>query len=275
MKKNKIYYGDNLEIMKSLPEKSVDLIATDPPYCSQRDYGEFDDRWNSLENYLDFMIPRIIEIHRLLRDTGSFYLHCDSTASHYLKFESDKIFGYNNFKNEIIWKKFKGRKNNAKRKFSTQTDTILFYGKTKNTLFNPVYKPIPEEDIEKHYSNIDEDGRRYRLSGGRHYQKYGKHKFVYLDQSPGYAVGSLWIEEGLQLNSGSKERLGYPTQKPRTLYERIIKASSNKDDLVLDPFCGSGTTLVAAKLLQRNYIGIDQNKEAVKITRNRLGEILL
>ena len=325
---NKIVFGDNLEVMRNMKDKSIDLIATDPPFNSGRDYNiflkdslaqnkAFTDIWQwddkaketreeieelatcpppskyqdlnraligydylldhavkgpkaKIRSYLAFMGPRIVEMHRLLKDTGSFYLHCDPSASHYLKALCDVIFNENNFRNEIIWRKYAGRKNNAKYKFSTQTDTILFYVKSKDAVFNPLFVPISDKEIERNYRYTDDDGRRYRLSWGRHYQTTGEQRRIYLDEQPGAAIGSLWVEDGLQLNTSTKERLGYPTQKPKELYERIIKASSKEGDIVLDPFCGCGTTLDAAQNLNRKWIGIDITNLALTPMEQRL-----
>ena len=207
--------------------------------------------------YLVMMGVRLVEMHRILKPTGSIYLHCDSAASHYLKLLLDAVFGHANYRNEIIWRKYAGRKNNAKHKFATQTDTILFYAKSKDAVFNPLFEPISDKEIEKKYRYTDDDGRRYRLSWGRHYQMTGEQRRIYLDEQPGAAIGSLWAEDGLQLNTSTRERAGYPTQKPIALYKRIIQASSNEGDLVLDPFCGCGTTLLAAEALNRRWLGID------------------
>ena len=207
--------------------------------------------------YLVMMGVRLVEMHRILKPSGSIYLHCDAAASHYLKLLMDAVFGHANYRNEIIWRKYAGRKNNAKHKFATQTDTILFYVKSKDAVFNPLFEPISDKEIEKKYRYTDDDGRRYRLSWGRHYQMTGEQRRIYLDEQPGAAIGSLWAEDGLQLNTSTKERAGYPTQKPIALYKRIIQASSNEGDVVVDPFCGCGTTLLAAESLNRRWLGID------------------
>ena len=213
--------------------------------------------------FLCFLSVRLIEMHRILKSTGSIYLHCDPTASHYIKLCMDAIFGKKNFRNEIVWRKYGGRKNNATRKFSTQQDSIFFYAKKeKESYFSPFYVPISEKEIEKEYKYIDDDGRRYRLSRGRRYQQTGIQKRIYLDEQPGAAVGSLWVEDGLQLNTSSNERTGSPDQKPVVLYERIIEASSKEGDLVLDPFCGCATTIIAANNLKRRWVGIDRRVDA-------------
>ena len=141
MELNKIYCGENLEIMRSLPNNSIDLIATDPPFFSQRDYGDFDDRWDNLENYLEFIVERVKEMYRLLKDSGSLYLQCDTSASHYLKVELDKIFGQEHFKNEIIWC-YSVHGGKPKKAFPKKSDRILFYSKTNNHTFNTIYSII-------------------------------------------------------------------------------------------------------------------------------------
>ncbi len=225
---------------------------------------------SSLAAYLINMALRLRAMRRVLKPTGSIYLHCDQTAGHYLKLLMDAIFGRKNFRNEIVWRKYGGRKNNAKYKFSTQSDSIFLYVASHQATFNPLYEPISEKEIEKKYRFVDERGRKYRLAWGRNYQLTGEQRRIYLDDQPGSMIGSLWVEDGLQLNTSSHERLGYPTQKPLALLERIIKASSNPGDIVLDPFCGCGTTVHAAEILGRQWIGIDISPFAAGLIRERL-----
>ena len=225
---------------------------------------------DDLAAFLSWMGVRLLEMHRVLKPTGSLYLHCDPTASHYLKMLLDAIFGRANFRNEIVWRKYSGRKNNAKHKFTTQHDTLFFYVKSDQASFNGVMIPHSDLEISKEYKHFDDDGRRYRLSRGRSYQKTGIQKRIYLDESPGRAVGSLWAEDGLQLNTSSAERVGYPTQKPLALYERIIKASSNEGDIVLDPFAGCATTTVAAQRLNRRWVAMDIWEGAHQIVLQRM-----
>ena len=249
---NQLYQGDNLTILKSLPDASVDFIATDPPFFTQKDWGAFSDKWTGGRNqYLKFMEQRIIECHRILKDTGSLYLHCDPTASHYLKVMLDGVFGCDNFRNEIVWKRQSGRTNHTRKSYSKEHDIILFYTQGNNYVFNTIYKPLTQAQIDG-YKHIDENGRRYQERGADTRRK-NRTRF-YLDDNKGIALDTLWIKD-IQLASSSKERVGYPTQKPLALYERIIKASSNQGDMVLDPFCGSGTTLDAAQTLGRQWIG--------------------
>lgn len=265
----KLYCGDNLEIMHGMPDASIDLIATDPPFNTGRDWIQFNDKWGSMDKYLKFMELRLEEMHRLLKPTGSFYLHCDPTASHYLKVMLDGVFGIKQFRNEIVWKRQLGRSNNAKL-YGKEHDILLFYTRSDAYVFNPVYKPLTAEQI-KAYKHTDENGRKFYTDSGNRKRETKVRRF-YLDESKGIALDTLWTKD-CQLASSSKERLGYPTQKPVALYERIIKASSNAGDTVLDPFCGSGTTLEAAGTLGRRWIGIDQNPEAIAICKKRLNPI--
>ena len=224
----------------------------------------------SMKSYLIMMAVRLLELKRVLKSTGSIYLHCDPTASHYLKMMMDCVFGKSNFRNEIIWKKYAGRKNNAKLKFTTQHDAILFYVKSSEGKFFPLFIPHSKKEINKKYKHMDEFGKKYRLAWGRSYQLTGKQRRIYLEDSPGRAIGNLWVEDDLQLNTSSAERVGYPTQKPLALLDRIIKASSNEGDVVLDPFCGCATALVSAERLNRKWIGIDLSDLAAKLVVSRL-----
>ena len=265
----RLIVGDNLKIMREIPDASVDLICTDPPFNTGRDWGAFNDKWEGgIEGYLKFMEPRIEEMHRLLKDTGSFYLHCDTKASHYLKVMLDGVFGVKQFRNAIIWRRCPGQANNTRRIFPQIHDTLLFYTKRKKYVFNTLYLPLKASTIQR-YDKVDEDGRRYyEYSGGK---RSSKARRYYLDESKGRALTDLWAE-GPYLTTIHPERLGYPTQKPRALYEQMIKISSNEGDLVLDPFCGSGTTLDAAEVLGRQWIGIDLNSDAIAICESRLND---
>ena len=313
-----IWTADNLLVMRGMNSESVDLIYLDPPFNSKRNYAapigskaagaEFKDTWtlddvdvewvnligqkhpklkrvllaamtNSDKSYLVYMAVRILEMQRILKPTGSIYLHCDPTMSHYLKLVMDAVFGKAAFRNEIVWLKYAGRKNNAKTKFSTQHDSIFFYAKSAMAKFNGVMLPHTEKEIAAKYKHIDKEGRRYRLSWGRHYQLTGKNRKIYLDESPGRAVGNLWIDDGLQINTSSSERTGYPTQKPVALLERIIKASSDPSGdggrggggaVIFHPFCGCATTLVAADRLQRQWVGVDVSKKAAELVVRRI-----
>lgn len=258
---NKIIIGDNLEVMKQMEDESVDLCCTDPPFNSGRNFNEFDDRWKSISEFLDFMVPRLEEIHRLLKSTGSLYLHCDQSASHYLKVELDKIFGMANYKNQIIWH-YKGNAGSTK-KWGSKHDIIFYYWKGKKSIFNIQYLPYTK-DYRKKYNQIDENGNKFLWNSS---SKTGRYK-TYLKE--GFKIEDVWLD--IQNLTVQRERNGYPTQKPVVLYERIIKASSNPGDLVLDCFCGSGTTLDAAEGLGRRWIGIDKNPNTVNFVKQRMND---
>ena len=369
---NRLYFGDNLEIMREMESEHTDLICTDPPFNSGRDYNAFfpesqaqkkaytdiwkwDDRAinsrqdirekaeandtykaldmclqgydlvlqkavkgnkGAMRAYLAFMGPRLAEMHRILKDTGSIYLHCDPTASHYLKALMDSLFGSDNFRNEVIWKRT-STKSLAKR-YAVNTDRILYYIKSNGATWNQQYTPYDAEYIQKNFRNQDKHGKygTADLSGGKAGSKKAymplkgiepppgrawapptRNKFPasaqallpdnyetldqlskcealdeagllhwskgkigrpqwkkYLSAMQGIAAGDLILDTP---PVRGKEKLDYDTQKPRKLYERMIKASSNEGDLVMDPFCGCGTTIDAAHTLKRNWIGID------------------
>ena len=186
----------------------------------------------------------------------------------------DDIFGPGNFRNEIIWKKYSGVKNQSTKKFTTQTDTVFWYVRSENSIFNQQYKPLSEVYVKQEYKYVDADGRKYAKLRGRGYQnKEGETTVKYLDENPGTPLTSLWDEDGLQLNTSTSERTGYPTQKPEALLERIIKVSSNPGDIIFDCFMGSGTTQAVAMKLGRRFIGADINLGAVETTTKRLLQI--
>lgn len=254
--------------------------------------------------YLVMMTIRLVELHRVLKPTGSLYLHCDPTASHYLKVILDTIFGPENFRNEIIWKRTTAHSDSGT--CGNAHDVLLFYTKGKSFTWNKQYQPYEQSYLDSHYRKVDSDGRRYRtdnltafgLSGGGyeyewngvteiwrlpkermqelhdqgriHYTRTGGAEYKrYLDEMPGVPLQDLWTDVN-PINSQAQERLGYPTQKPLELLERIIEASSNPGDVVLDPFCGCGTTVVAAEKLGRRWIGIDVTPLAIALQRYRL-----
>ena len=225
----------------------------------------------SMRIYLTAMAVRLFEMERILKPTGSIYLHCDPTASHYLKTVMDDIFGKQNFRNEIVWRKYGGHKNTARVRFTTEHDTLLFYSMSNKYTFNQVFRPLSEQTIKGEYKYIDEDGRRYSIPRGRKFRQ-GVVKRVYLDTHPGVAIGNLWTEKELTMQGKDNERTGYPTQKPLALLDRIIKASSNEGNMVLDPFCGCATACVAAERLHRHWVGIDISPSAEDITKLRLTE---
>ncbi|TFG26212.1 MAG: site-specific DNA-methyltransferase [Promethearchaeota archaeon] len=264
MELNTVYLIENLEFLRKLDSEIIDLIYIDPPFFSGVDYKEFSDLWSSIDDYLDFMKLRIKEMFRILKITGSFYLHCDANAIFDLKMLCDEIFGKNNFRREIIWNVgsvsgFKSQVNGWVR----QHDNILYYTKSEDFTFNKIYVPYKKDYIKKMFRYKDDDGRLYRKRRG------GKQ---YLDEKPGNVVGDVWNDiYSYQTRTRSKEYLGYPTQKPLKLLERIIQASSNEGDIIADFFCGTGTTLLAAKKLNRNWIGTDNNPKAIDFCKMRLG----
>ncbi len=261
--------------------------------------------------YLAMMAPRLAELRRVLKPTGSIYLHCDPTASHYLKVLMDAVFGPDHFRTEIIWKRTSSH-GNVSAGFGDITDTILYYKRGEKPTWNQVYFPYSDDYIESHFGMRDPDGRRYTTSDLRnpgvrpnlHYEYKGykphangwavsrermeqydrENRLVfpkspdgrirlkrYLDEQPGEKATNLW-EDIPPINSQAQERLGYPTQKPEALLERIIKASSNEGDVVLDPFCGCGTTVQVAQRLNRRWIGIDITHLAIGLIKKRLSD---
>jgi DNA modification methylase len=304
---NQLFYGDNLRILRNdIRDESVDLIYLDPPFNSKRSYnilfqhksGEqaqgqiqaFDDTWiwsqeseelfgdlvgggapakvadaiqamrrllgeNDVLAYLVMMTARLVELHRVLKPTGSLYLHCDPTASHYLKIVLDAIFGPKQFQNEVIWH-YRGA-GVSPRRWGRRHDVILFYAKGDTWTFNvdPVREPYSEASMER----LKYKAKAFR--GDKVYDNYepnagGKHPDDVFHMQP--------------IMPSDKRRLGYPTQKPLELLERILLASSNEGDVVLDPFAGCGTTIDAAHKLQRRWIGIDITYLAIDLIEKRL-----
>ncbi|MDP2891893.1 MAG: DNA methyltransferase [Bacillota bacterium] len=360
--KNKLYFGDNLDIMREyIDDESVDLIYLDPPFNSKANYnvlfGEangtkseaqitvFEDTWhwgqdseniyheivkqgpkklsdlictlrsflgtNDMMAYLTMMAPRLVELRRVLKPTGSIYLHCDPTASHYLKLVMDSVFGFKNYRNEIIWQRTLAGKP-IYRNLPRNSDVIFWFTKSDNYYFDPILVPLSEED--KATFNLDDgDGRgRYNTQPIINPADRPNLKYIYTDlkerdwnppktgwrfnqermhqlELEGRLVfGKTSIREkyylserekkGKQLSNiwsdipivGQDERLGYPTQKPEALLERIIRASSNEGDIVMDPFCGCGTTIAVSERLKRKWIGIDITHLAITLMKHRL-----
>jgi DNA modification methylase len=260
--------------------------------------------------YLTMMTNRLLELHRVLKPTGSIYLHCDPTASHYLKIVLDMIFGAVNYRNEIIWKRSSAHSDakQGARHYGRISDTILFYAKGEDNTFNQQHGPYDESYTERDYRRIDSEGRRYRLDniqgpggaakgnpfyevmGIKRHWRYSQERMSeliaqgriiqtrpgavpqykrYLDEMPGIPVQNFWDDVPV-INNRSKEKLGYPTQKPLALLERIIETSSNEGDILLDPFCGCGTAIHAAEKLKRKWIGIDITHLAISLIEKRL-----
>lgn len=299
-----LFIADNLDIMRGMDSETVDLIYLDPPFNTNKNYeapigsaaegAAFKDIWTdadvkdawhgelaseheqlyqvikaseithntSMKIYLTAMAVRLFEMHRVLKSIGSIYLHCDPTASHYLKVIMDNLFGQENFRNEIVWTYTGGT--DRKKGFQKKHDLILFYSKSSNFTFNPVYVPFAESTI-KRFNKTDKQGRRYkvnRLADGRVTRTYMKTK--------GKLAPDYW-HFNILVRSHS-EATGYPTQKPLAILDRIIKASSNEGDIVLDPFCGCATACVAAERLNRHWIGIDISPSAEDLTKLRLSD---
>jgi site-specific DNA-methyltransferase (adenine-specific) len=249
MEINKVVCMDNLEYMKSLPSESIDLIYGDILYCTGKKFKDYQDLKPNRVVVESFYIPRLDEMHRLLKVTGSIYLQMDYRIVHWIREIMDDVFGYDNFQNEIIWCYNGG--GITKQRFNRKHDNILFYSKTKDYKFNTQYQPYNDNSV----------GRL-------------KHKHRGEDKSDRVNIGTpmvdWWTDIKCIVNPANVEYVGYDTQKPLSLAERIILASSDKGDTVADFFMGSGFFIAKAKILERNYIGCDINPRAVEITYNRI-----
>lgn len=269
---NEIIHDDCLNYMKTIKDNSIDLIYLDPPFFTQRTQKgilrseerivEFQDSWKDIDEYIDYIKVRLIEMKRILKDTGSIFLHCDKTASHYLRVLLDNVFGMNNFQSEIIWS-YK-RWSNSKKGLLNSHQNIYFYSKSTKFKFNTIYTDYSAT------TNIDQIlQQRKRDENGRCVYKTDENGNVISDnEKKGVPLSDVW--EIPFLNPKAKERVGYPTQKPILLLEKIIQIATDEGDVVLDPFCGSGTTLVASELLNRKYTGIDFSEDAIKISKDRI-----
>jgi site-specific DNA-methyltransferase (adenine-specific) len=267
-----VIQGDCLVALGPIKNSTVDLAYLDPPFFTNRHHSSvsrdrsmkfsFSDVWDGLADYAEFMESRIREIHRILKDTGSIFVHCDTNANYLLRTILDEVFGQNQFRSEIIW--VYRRWSNSARGLLPAHQTILFYSKTDAYKFNRAYGAYSET------TNVDQilQLRTRDQQGVSAYAKDEDGKIVYGPEKKGVPLSDVW--EIPFLNPKAKERTGYPTQKPILLLERIIELCTDPGDLVLDPFCGSGTTLVAAQILERRSIGIDSSPEAVALTQSRL-----
>ncbi len=344
-KTNTIYRGDNLELMKAMPDECVDLCYIDPPFFTQKDYkniwgdkesvldwentkleGFFDTKdffekhvhngEKGLTAYLVWMRSRLFEINRLLIPGGSFYCHLDYHAVHYIKVILDELFGYEQFQNEIVWKRKPGRGSTAEnpKNYGNSSDSILLYVKSGSKhSFNSQYTANDEGYEEKYFRHVDESGRKYRIQNlgapspsptliydfkgykppangwaislekmkkwdkeGRIYypkKKDGRlQRKSFLDELKGKPISNVW-DDISHLSHHSKEKTGWPTQKPVALLERIIKSSSNEGDIVFDCFAGCGTSMHAAHKLKRKWIGIDISPTAMRVNKKRLEEL--
>jgi len=356
--KNRLYYGDNLDILRRhVADESVDLVYLDPPFNSNATYNvlfaeqngsraaaqikAFGDTWqwdqaaaeayqdvveaggavsramqafrqflgdSNMLAYLSMMAPRLAELRRVMKVTASIYLHCDPTASHYLKMLMDAVFGPENFHNDIVWKRTSGHSDAIG--YGSVHDDILFYTRSTSAKWNDVYQAYEAAYVEQYYRYTEENGRRFMSGdlgaaglqgGGYEYEWKGIRRVWrvpektmcrldtegrifytrngiprikrYLDEAKGLPAQDVWTDIQA-LRSWHQERLGYPTQKPEDLLARIILASSNEADLVLDPFCGCGTAVAVAQRLKRRWIGIDITHLAVGLIRHRLRDAL-
>ena len=282
-----IWTGDNLDILRGVNSETVDLIYLDPPFNSNKTYeapvgsraagAAFKDTWTlsdldvawmgliadeqpaiaymleaagrthgkGMHSYLTMMAVRLLEMRRVLKDTGSIYLHCDPFASHYLKQLMDAVFGASRFRNEIAWKRTTAH--NDARRFGRVQDRLLFYCKTEASHFNRVAGEYSDKQLSR-YKYSDDNG------------------------APGAVLQDIWTD--IELGPTAGERIGYPTQKPLALLERIIAASSNEGDVILDPFCGCATACVAADKLGRQWVGIDLSSKAVELVNIRLQDFM-
>ncbi|MEG0837127.1 MAG: DNA methyltransferase [Akkermansia sp.] len=263
--------NDCLIALREIQEGTIDMVYLDPPFFTQKkqvlkntegkEY-EFSDIWTSRENYLQFIKVRLEEMKRVLKLSGSLFLHCDTSASHYLRILLDEVFGEEQFRSEIIW--MYKRWSNSKKGLLSGHQTIFYYSKTDNYKFNTIYTDYSPT------TNLDQilQERKRNENGKATYKTDELGHVIYAKEKRGVPTSDVW--DIPFLNPKAKERTGYPTQKPIALLEKIIKISTDAGDTVLDPFCGSGTTLVASKLLGREYVGIDLSHEAIKLTERRL-----
>ena len=356
-----LYCDDNLKMLSGFPADCIDLVYLDPPFFSNRiyeviwgdeaDVRSFADRWEGgIQVYLDWMEARLRQLHRVLKPTGSLFLHCDQAAGHHLKVLLDEIFGIQNFRNEIIWRRTAS--NSAAKRYGPIHQNIFYYGKTKKAPFFPQFTAYTKAYVRDKFDHEDERGwyQEVALTGagtrkadsgkewrgynptkvGRHWQPasyvYDKYQALtgddlarypllerldrlddanlihwpvkadpvprykfYLDDAPGVALQDVWAfvpgtegcvsgtDAGIDsqvkwLSSKSAERVGYPTQKPEGILERIIQSSTQEGDIVLDPFCGCGTTVATAERLKREWIGIDVSPQAVEVMKLRLAK---
>jgi site-specific DNA-methyltransferase (adenine-specific) len=270
-----IFHGDCLTELKKIPDQTVDLIYLDPPFFTQKNHSlttrnnskkySFDDFWTDIASYKNYIRDRLFECRRTLKNSGSIFLHCDESASHHLRFALDEVFGSDNFRSEIIWTY--RRWSNSKKGLLNAHQKIFFYSKSKDFKFNQIFEGYsPTTNLDQIFQ------KRIRTEGGKTTYKKSDDgtAFELIEQKAGVPMSNVW--EIPYLNPKANERVGYPTQKPIILLERIIQLASDKGNIVLDPFCGSGTTLVAALLLDRKHIGIDISLDAVELTKKRLAD---
>lgn len=268
--------GDCLVAMKSIQDKSIDMIYLDPPFFTQKKHKltsrdrsqeySFNDIWACHREYAESMHRRLAEARRILKDTGTIFIHCDRSANHILRLVAEEVFGEENFVSEIIWS-YK-RWSNSANNLTPNHQNILLFAKTEKYKFKKIYTPYSET------TNIDQilQKRARDDSNKSVYARTEDGETISSEEKKGVPLGDVW--EIPFLNPKAKERTGYPTQKPIILLERIIEISTDPGDVVLDPFCGSGTTLVASKMMGRHFIGIDISAEAVQLSNERLQDLV-
>jgi site-specific DNA-methyltransferase (adenine-specific) len=267
-----ITHGDCKTELKKIKSNSIDLIYLDPPFFTQRRHSQktrdnskeysFEDTWDNIRDYTSYIEERLVECKKVLKDSGSIFLHCDKSASHYLRIALDNVFGFNNFQSEIIWTY--RRWSNSKKGLLNSHQTIYFYSKTSKFKFNQVFEGYsPSTNIDQIFQKRARD-----QNGKTKYKSDIEGNCELMEDKKGVPLSDVW--DIPYLNPKANERVGYPTQKPILLLEKIIQLVTDVDDIVLDPFCGSGSTLVTAKLLNRRYIGFDISKEAVNLAKERI-----
>ena len=297
---NTFYHGDCKFVMNhDIEPNSIDLIYLDPPFFTGKvqkgtvkwqpgamevSYDDSKRFWKEkglashapewlkhialtrpdFASYLFYMMERLEACHKVLKDTGSIYLHCDNKASHYLKLIMDDVFGYDNFKNDVVWWYPNKLQDKRKRLFAKETDTILFYVKNNQQPFTYNHQCLKRDKPVKH-------AMIHKVNGIKVTVKDNNGNTQYMTSTT-RVVGNVW---NIPMLTGGKERVGYPTQKPLDLLKRIIQASSNEGDTILDPFCGCGTAIIAAQNLNRQWIGIDISKSAYEVSSVRHGELPL
>jgi DNA modification methylase len=286
---NRIMLVDNIELLKYLPEKSINFVYVDGPYYTQKNWGNFCDVFTSLDEYREFMKVRLKLCKKVMKDNASICLHADYRAIHYLKVDMDNIFGYNNLINELIWDRNNKGGYRSRNRFIRTHETILVFSKNKNYTFNMQYAPLSAKRIAQFRHDDNDDKGPYKWQYTTNYKsikdlemglKNGKYKWPesskcpyykqYLNTHKGTPPGT--VINGIS-TADRTNRHGYAYGKPEKLSELLIQSFTNPEDLVLDLFCGTGTACVAAKRLDRNFIGCEIDPEMVKIAKRRLKQV--
>jgi len=255
-----IYNCDNLELLKSQTDESVDLIYCDILYGTGRNFGDYQDLKPIRSEIENHYLPRLIEMKRVLKSIGSIYLQMDTRINHWMRCIMDDVFGYDNFRTEIVW--FYNSQGKSDKEWNRKHDVILYYTKGKKWTFNAkdVMDSIADLTYKRFKREIDKKGYYTCFKNGKEYKYYLENGSLPKD----------WFEDITYISRDNKELTGYATQKPKALIERLIKASSNEGDTIADYYLGSGTTAVVCKELNRNFIGCDINPNAIEITKSRL-----